>query len=329
MAALLPTIFHDDIDVIQHCDDGSVVLASNDLTGRRWEGSVWCFRSGDDAPCVKKCITAVATDSGVADIAAWSRTRFVLGLDCGAVELLYLVGEFPSILETRFYGCDHDGGVTSVSLSDDSSRLASASLDMSIKFWDTAAMTCTHTYSPAHGGSVFKVEFSANPNVFLSCGEDGKVCSWDARLPRPAVTLGKCHCTPTTVAWQPESATTFAVGFETGEVALRDLRKCATDALLLSRHQRRIHALRFSRTSPKWLASCADESKVCVSDVSKQDGSAIYTDDGHRDFVRGLSWDPVSRRLYSAGWDGQVRSHVVLPSPMDTDGRGDAPPPVA
>ncbi|XP_064490255.1 methylosome protein WDR77-like [Ornithodoros turicata] len=320
MATVLPTTLHDDIDVLQHCDDGSVVLASNNLTGRQWEGSVWSFKSAADVP--DRVVSAVATDAGVADVAVCSSTRFLLGLDCGAVELLYLIGESPSVFETRFYACEHDDGITSISLSPNGAWLATSSRDMSIKVWDMTTMICTYTYAPAHSGTVSKVEFSTDPNVFLSCSEDGRVCSWDMRLPRPAVALGKCSCVPTTVAWQPASATTFAIGYESGEISLRDIRGCR-DTAVFSRHERRIHRLCFSPTSPTWLASCADETKVCVADVSKQDGNPIYSSEGHKHFVRGLSWEPSSNHLWSCGWDRQVREHVPS-SPMDTNGQGDA-----
>lgn len=280
------------------------------------------FETLADITSLEKCTASVATDATVADIVPMLHGRFFVGLDSGALELIQLTKDEPLLLETLFYRCEHDAAITSLAHSPDGRCVASGSCDLSIKLWDMSCMECSRTYVTAHAGPIWKVKFSTDPNVFLSCSKDGKVRSWDIRLSRPATNLGKYPCVPTSLDWQPQSPSSYAVGLESGEVVLRDLRNPSDDVLHTAPHKRSLHSLLFCAASPNWLASCADDTRVCVMDVSKTEDCLIYKGDEHTEFVRGLSWKPGSKQLLSSGWDGRVLEHSVAASPMET-GRGE------
>lgn len=329
MASEPSTTFHKNIDDIKRCKDGSLVLACNELSGRRWEGSVRLYQRFEDIPSLDRCVASVTTDATVTDIVPLNPGRFLIGLDSGGLEMLQLTKEEPLLLDTVFYRCEHDGGITSLALASDGRRLASAGTDHAIKLWDMSSMLSTKTFVSAHQGAVWKVVFSEDPNVFLSCGKDGKVCSWDMRLSRPATVVGLFPFGPTALDWQPSTGSTFAVGLLTGEVAMRDLREPREDVLRLSTGgptNRAVHRLLFCPDSPSLLAMCADDRLVRVANVSRPVNHFIYTSDVHTGFVRGLCWssERADRVLLSAAWDGQVLQHSVDSLQLQ---HGDAPAP--
>jgi WD40 repeat protein/serine/threonine protein kinase len=73
----------------------------------------------------------------------------------------------------------HGADVWSVAFSPDGTRLASASIDRSIKLWDVA--TGDEVLSlRGHTGGVLGVAFSPDGNLLASAGRDGTVRIWDA-----------------------------------------------------------------------------------------------------------------------------------------------------
>ncbi|KAK8772272.1 hypothetical protein V5799_024484 [Amblyomma americanum] len=242
--------------------------------------------------------------------------------------MLQLTPDEPRLLDTVFYHCDHDSGVTSLAPSPGGRWLASASWDMGIKLWDMTCMECSRTYTSAHSDVVWKVVFSTDPNVFLSCSKDGKVQSWDIRLSKPATVLGCCGlCGPTTLDWQPLSASCYVVGMVSGDVAVRDLRRPDRDVLELKASQRPLHRILFCPDTPSLLAICADDAVVRVADVTKAEDHIIYTSEEHTDFVRGLCWSggEGSNGLLSSAWDGRVLQHSVGLSSEACHGDGKGP----
>ncbi|CAN7939420.1 unnamed protein product, partial [Ixodes hexagonus] len=291
--------------------DGRLVAACNSLTGSRWHGAVQLHGAPEDV-ATGNCLAWHAADSTVAALVVLTPTSFLAGLDSGALELLRLSGEGE--LDTLFYRCDHDAAITSLALSTDGCSLASAGWDHGIKIWDMRSMECTKTYVSAHADVVWKVAFSSDPHVFVSCSRDGQVRSWDIRLSRPATTLGCCPSEPRALDWQPQSPSTYAVGLECGRLLTRDLRKPKEDVDVLRPHQRAVHRLLFCPARPSWLASCADDCTVCLADVSRTKDQLLYKSEDHTEFVRGLAWD--SGRLLSSGWDGCVHVHAGMSPSM-------------
>ncbi|KAK4901449.1 hypothetical protein LTR49_027245 [Elasticomyces elasticus] len=73
----------------------------------------------------------------------------------------------------------HSGPVYSVVFSVDSSRLASASHDKTVKVWDAISGQCLRTLE-GHSGPVSSVVFSANSSRLASASGDKTVKIWDA-----------------------------------------------------------------------------------------------------------------------------------------------------
>ena len=73
----------------------------------------------------------------------------------------------------------HSGSVTSVTFSHDSTRLASASDDKTVKVWDAVSGACLQTLQ-GHSSYVMSVAFSHNSTRLASASEDKTVKVWDA-----------------------------------------------------------------------------------------------------------------------------------------------------
>ncbi|KAF2195100.1 hypothetical protein K469DRAFT_615361 [Zopfia rhizophila CBS 207.26] len=78
----------------------------------------------------------------------------------------------------------HSDGVRSVAFSRDSTRLASASGDRTVKVWDASSGQCLQTLE-GHSGGVMSVAFSRDSIRLASASGDGTVKIWDA-------SSGKC-----------------------------------------------------------------------------------------------------------------------------------------
>ena len=73
----------------------------------------------------------------------------------------------------------HSGAVNSVAFSHDSTRLASASWDRTVKIWDTSSGACLQTLE-GHSSAVYSVAFSHDSTRLASASGDGTVKIWDA-----------------------------------------------------------------------------------------------------------------------------------------------------
>ncbi|GFS74141.1 methylosome protein 50 [Nephila pilipes] len=308
MSKNIPAVVEPHLDAI-HCNsDGKIILGSSNLTGRYWNGSLWCFQNVDEAPHVEKCLAGIDVSSGICDIAYLDKDNVALGLDSGGVEVYKLDAE-PAQFSWVFGVCEHDDFVTSLNLNSDKTNLVSAGADKCVKIWDVGTWGTTATYRPVHGGIIWQVACSSEePNIFLTCGQDGKILLFDLRLPKPVTVLDNSSIKdePTALAWKPGSSN-FAVGDISGQVILKDSRNTGT-LCSWEPHKRRVYRLSFSKSHSK-LASCADDTDVCITDIEKESPVVIYKNEDHQDYVRGLTWNE-GNELISCGWDKKVLKHV-------------------
>ncbi|XP_033629607.1 methylosome protein 50-like [Asterias rubens] len=317
----IPSSMEKYLDVLQHNRDGSLMLGSSGLTGKFWAGSLWFYEDPGNAPDISKCSAGIQTEAGVTDIQWIDECRVAIASDSGAIEVWQLVNS-RSAFRNLFYLYEHDNAVHSISINSNKTRIISGSSDKLIKVWDLATQASVLTLR-AHTSKVECITCSPNElEVFLSCSQDGSVLLWDLRKPKPARKLSRPSGTslPTCTAWKPGETHVFAVGDETGKIVLQDSRADSTGTRLTTAHTRSIHRLAFSPKNPLWLASTSDDCTVAVTELQPE-LKQIYRSYSHNDFVRGASWDPLSNKLMTCGWDKQVKGHDIVPAAAGANGR--------
>ncbi|GFS12382.1 methylosome protein 50-like [Elysia marginata] len=292
------------------CSDGGLLLGASCLTGQYWFGSLWFYQHPEQAPDVDSCTAGVQLEAGVGG-AQWVDTTHVLvGLDTGGVAVWRLEDDFHTFVLSQS-ASGHDGVVTSVSVASDSHWAVTAAHDKCIKIWDLPSTSLI--YSPkAHKDLISSVDcHPSEPDIFLSCAQDDRILLWDKRKPKPASILKKSPIqhTATCLRWQPGQPYKFAVGSESGQVALLDTRAGVDNFLTCSHHERAVYSLQFCADKPSLLASVGEDCRTVVTSVREEDDmKQIYLDTSHQDFVHGLTW-PSYSKLYTCGWDAKVLCH--------------------
>ena len=130
-----------------------------------------------------------------------------------------------------------------------------------------------------HGGaSVEDAQWSpAERDVFASCGGDGRVCVWDARVGSGAPALGvRAHdCDVNVMSWNRKVNYMLATGADDGGLRIWDLRSFAgSDSKKESFvanfqfHRAPVTSVEWARFDGAMLASSAADHTVCVWDLA-------------------------------------------------------------
>ncbi|GIL89210.1 hypothetical protein Vretifemale_17036 [Volvox reticuliferus] len=82
----------------------------------------------------------------------------------------------------------HSSEVRSVAWSPDGKTLASGSIDMTIRLWDTSSGNCAAVLR-GHCGCVFSVTFSPDGRTLASGGRDKNVRLWDVSAGGELITV--------------------------------------------------------------------------------------------------------------------------------------------
>lgn len=115
--------------------DGKLAIGSSKLTGRYWNGSLWLFKSPDQAPDSiyapdnKHCSCCASTDAGCTDLTWLDEKRLAFASDNGIIEL-WSTGESFNEVEILANLTGHDDIVQSISVNCDKVKIVSGSLDM-------------------------------------------------------------------------------------------------------------------------------------------------------------------------------------------------------
>jgi len=305
------------LDSLDFSQAGTLLLGSSNLTGRYWSGTVFLWKNPSDAPNVETCITGIETETGVCDTRFITNDTCVVGQDSGTVQSFMLCQtedekQVP-FFQTVHTATEHDDAVTSLDINSDTTLLVTGGADACIKVWDIGEMNAVSSYRPAHSDVITAVNYHpTQQDVFASCSHDGTVVVWDARRPRPAICItGDTVDRPSCVVWQPGKTCTIAIGSSTGQINVRDIRKHVGPVKGCAGHDRPIHRLKFAPHNDNWLASCADDCNVVVTDFTENTPVLLYKDSQHKDFIRGLAWEPSTHQLYTCGWDKRVIAHTV------------------
>ncbi|MDQ3701015.1 MAG: hypothetical protein M3442_08870, partial [Chloroflexota bacterium] len=237
----------------------------------------------------------------------------------------------------------HAREVYGVAFSPDGQLLASASLDGTVRLWDTGTGQPRRTVS-AHRREVTSVAFSPDGGVLASASLDGTVRLWSVATGQPGLTLPGHTGGVYGVAFSPDGARLASAGVDR-TVRLWSVAS-GQSLLVLTGHEREVYGVAFSpngsllasasldRTarlwdaatgqplgtplagherevfgvafSPdgRWLATASQDKTAKLWDVAS--GQALQTYSGHTNAVFGVAFSPDGR-LATAGADGSAR----------------------
>ncbi|EOA82641.1 uncharacterized protein SETTUDRAFT_22619 [Exserohilum turcica Et28A] len=195
----------------------------------------------------------------------------------------------------------HSSGITSVTFSHDSTRLASASEDSTVKIWDASSGMCVHTLQ-GHDDAVVSVAFSHDSTRLASASEDRTVKIWNVSSGMCVHTLEGYSDSVRSVAFSHDS-TRLASASGDSTVKIWDA-SSGTCRHILEGHSGWVTSVAFSHDSTR-LASASADSTVKIWEASS--GMCVHTLKGHSYGVSSVAFSHNSTWLASSSWDDTVK----------------------
>ncbi|KAF2179315.1 WD40 repeat-like protein [Zopfia rhizophila CBS 207.26] len=195
----------------------------------------------------------------------------------------------------------HSSYVYSVAFFHDSTQLASASHDGTVKIWNASSGECLSTLK-GHRSRVNSVTISNKSTRLASASSDNTVKIWDTSSGECLSTLVGHRSPVWSVAFSHDSTRLASASYDsTVKVWDASSSKCLST---LKGHSRDVWSVAFSHDSTR-LASASGDSTVKVWDASS--GECLSTLVGHRSPVWSVAFSHDSTRLASASYDSTVK----------------------
>ncbi|KAF2811373.1 HET-D [Mytilinidion resinicola] len=195
----------------------------------------------------------------------------------------------------------HSSYVNSVAFSHDSTRLASASNDRTVKIWDASSGACLQTLE-GHSRYVNLVAFSHDSTRLASASLDRTVKIWDASSGACLQTLNGHSGYANLVAFSHDSTRLASASYDrTVKIWNASSGACLQT---LKGHSRSVKSVAFSHDSTQ-LASASDDCTVKIWNASSS--ACLQTLDGHSRSIKSVAFSHNSTRLASASDDRTVK----------------------
>ncbi|KAF1362637.1 WD40 repeat-like protein [Lizonia empirigonia] len=195
----------------------------------------------------------------------------------------------------------HGNSVWSVAFSHDSTWLASASRDRTVKIWDASSGACLQTLK-GHSSVVYSVAFSHDSTRLASASKERTVKIWDTSSGACLQTLKGHSDWVRSVAFSHNSTRLASASWDK-TVKLWDA-SSGVCLQTLKGHSSVVSSVAFSHDST-WLASASWDRTLKVWNASS--GVCLQTLEGHSDSVNLLAISHDSTRLASASDDRTVK----------------------
>ncbi|KAL9619027.1 MAG: hypothetical protein Q9160_006348 [Pyrenula sp. 1 TL-2023] len=195
----------------------------------------------------------------------------------------------------------HSREVNSVVFSHDSTLLASASDDLTVRIWNSNSGAC-QAILEGHTNSVRSVAFSHNSKLLASASHDNTIQIWDVSSSVCQATF-KGHSEAVTSVVFSYNSKLLASASEDFTIRIWDVTSGTCRAILYG-HSSWVSSVAFSDDS-KRLASASLDHTLRIWNVSSDE--CVATAQGHSNVVQGVAFSHDSTRLASASFDHTVR----------------------
>ena len=204
--------------------------------------------------------------------------------------------------------------VLAVAFSPDGTRLASGSMDETVRLWDMTSEDKWMTLEK-HTGWTNVLAFSPNGGMLASGSTDKTVQLWNTTTGEPLATFTGHINGITALAFSPDS-TTLVSGSADGMIRFWNTQ---TEVPLVDRitgHTQSMEAATFFKDNST-LASVAFNGEITFWDAKTSQKSTVQTS-GHRDLYPTLAFSPDGTRLVSVGAEGSTVLGAAFPYALST-----------
>lgn len=302
----VPNILHPCLELAARNENGQVIVAGNDLMGRRWGSSFYGWESAVDVLTESKvsfkrqCRYCITTMQFTKD-----PNLFIIGTDKGSVELWSTRNEARG-KDYSLYLVDgqseHIEGVSAMDqIEGGENKLITGSHDGCLKVWNYAAdLHSVKTMTMAHTDVITGISTNReDDSVFASSSLDHSALLWDLRKTRPASSLFEGHRFGfTTVYWtgQKEANRIVALGDEAGNVHFIDIRQPEVPTHSLKVFNKKIHKISFNGTH---FVVLGDTNQARFYDENL---ALLHECSPAQNYLRDVLWESCDTKEKSSCW---------------------------
>lgn len=316
---------------------GNAVLACNDYTDTKWNGSFWGFETINDVPMPDKASYKLQMQSTITNIKyveanmVWFFSHFKASLyqndnfhlkllvsgSCGTLQLWSTQAEVRSphgyCLFKIGSQSEHTGIITAMDVfRANYTKSVTADSDGCVKVWDmgTGDLYSMNTYNYGHIDTISGLSSSSSSeHIFATCSRDKAFKVWDYRQSKPVQNQTDCsQYAYTTLYWTHpnESNEQLYIGDETGHVNTVDMRYMSKFLNRIKYFDSPIHKIKFEQ---RRYVVLGNSNVIKVADT-EQGHKVVYQNGESVDYVRDVHWNEKTA-FYTIGWDMKMQSHWI------------------